>query len=171
MNYTHLNKYLKTLGKKIQEEVKKNVPESTGKLRSSIKSKVEFKKGIISVKIDGLKYGLVLDKGYSGYLNKRDTPYTIKASKAAKTYIRGNTVYTPWTSIRDWVKREGIGGKDWKSAAYLINRKLKLQGKSATNWISKASKKALKTQTYRKNIATALLADVKDHFKNKRYIR
>lgn len=175
MEFNNIKKYLNTVGKKTVEDAKKSLSRrdhiSTGRLRDSVKYKIVESKGLLNLKITSLKYGLVLDKGFSGYETKRDTPFTIKASNSVTGYIRGNTVYTPWQDIQSWVKSKGIGGQKWKSAAYLINRKLKLHGLKPTRWLEKVKNKNLASKRYRKAINNALMKDIQAHYKKNKYLR
>ena len=175
MEFNNLKEYLAKIGTKIVADAKQNLAaqdhDYTGRLKRSIKYKVVEKGKMISLNVRGLKYGLVLDQGFSGYLTKRDTDYTIKASRASRSYIRGNTVYTPWQDIQKWVKAKGIGGKDWKSAAYLINRHIKLHGRRPSKWLEKAKNKNIRTKTYRQGVRNAVMQDIKEHYRTMKYLR
>ena len=175
MEFNNLKKFLANVGDKIVKDARDNLSAGdhhyTGRLSKSVKASVVETGGRISLRIRGLKYGMALDQGFSGYLTKRDSDFTIKASKAKQSYIKGNTLYTPWQDIQRWVKAKGIGGKKWKSAAYLINRSLKMYGSKPTYWLQRAKNKNIKSKSYRQGLKEAVMMDIKQHYRNLKYTR
>ena len=137
-------KGLRRIGKDMIADARKNLAphDTTNDLSNSLKYTLLKRKAGYALRIQGLEYGEVLDKGLSGYhLQRPGTPFEAISSRSFQSnQITGNKVPISFRHIKNWVINKGIKfeGKSTNATAFLVHRKIKFRGFRATKWLSRA---------------------------------
>lgn len=119
-----------TEAEQLVEELWDRSPYSSGELSESIRYEVVGEYDTFSIEIYMAAYGLYQDAGVNGVLQNWDSPYSY------------TNKMPPRQPIIDWIKTEGIVGRDNKgrfitreSLGFLIQRSIFNKGLEPQNWI------------------------------------
>lgn len=171
MKTDNIERYLNSFGKYIVQQAKTNLTKGkknvSKDLYNSIRYKLVFTPKGFSVDFYMRDYGTFVDKGVSGKKNIQEfANYDNK--KVASPYQYSNKL-PPISKISKWTKDRGIKGRDSKgrfisakSLAYLIAKKIQLQGIKSTSFFQRPI--ALAMQKFGVGLLNAVKEDVVTQF-------
>ena len=145
MKTDNLERYLNSFGKYIVQQSRTNLTKGKKNVDNNLYNSINFKvvkSGTgLNIQFNMADYGTFVDKGVSG--TEKTRVYKDWQGKTVSSPYK-RTKQPPSGIIEKWIKTRGLKGrvdKDWKSAgnkggqfitnkslAYLIGRKIKLQG-------------------------------------------
>mgnify|MGYP003135230667 FL=1 len=170
MNTSNIERYLTSLGKYLVKQSranltrkKKNVNKA---LYNSIKFKVDSDVDGYSLKIFMLDYGTFVDKGVSG--NKKIQEYTTYDGRKVESPFKYRSKQPPAGILEKWIRARKLKGRNSetgrfitnKSFAFLIARKIKLQGIKSTSFFQRPL--GLGWKTFGAEILKSLEQDIID---------
>jgi hypothetical protein len=160
-----LERYLKSFGKQVVKEAKKNLSSAgkKGALANSIDFFVIRKGGTVTVRFKMAAYGQFVDKGVSGTEVKRT--FTDKKGKSRTSPFKYTTKQPPSGIIEKWIKKKGLKGRDkkgrfitHKSLSFLIARSIKKKGIQGISFFQKPMMLGMKT--FSKKFGKAIKEDI-----------
>ena len=153
METDNIERYLNSFGKYVVKQSRTNLTKEKKNVNKDLYNSIKYKLKItnkgFSVDFYMLDYGTFVDKGVSGKKNIQEFK-TYDGRKVASPFQYDNKM-PPTGVLEKWISARGIKGRDSKgrfitnnSLAYLIGRKIQMQGIKSTSFFQRPLGLAMK---------------------------
>jgi hypothetical protein len=178
MDTKNIEKYLNSFGKYVVKQARTNLTKAKKNVNKDLYNSIKFELDVndngFSLDFYMLNYGTFVDKGVSG--NKKIQNYVTWDGRNVESPFKYKDKQPPPGILSKWIRARGLKGRDSetgryitnKSLAFLIGRKIKIDGIKGISFFQKPLGLGMKRfpkemlEMIKEDIYTTMEKDIKD---------